>query len=53
VHSFTLNPDAVVTPAAEANEPAECKGPGVRFCHVGVVYDSSFYIFGGYDGNHR
>ena len=27
--------------------------PGVRFCHVGVVYDSSFYIFGGYDGSQR
>ena len=27
--------------------------PGVRFCHVGVVYDSAFYIFGGYDGSQR
>lgn len=27
--------------------------PGARFCHVGVVYDSSFYIFGGYDGANR
>jgi len=28
-------------------------GPGVRFCHVGVVYDGAFYIFGGYDGTQR
>lgn len=27
--------------------------PGPRFCHVGVVYGSSFYIFGGYDGSNR
>lgn len=27
--------------------------PGARFCHVGVVYDSSLYIFGGYDGSNR
>eukprot|EP01038_Epipyxis_sp_PR26KG_P011891 gene11891-15909_t len=27
--------------------------PGARFCHVGVVYDSCFYIFGGYDGSQR
>ncbi len=28
-------------------------GPGVRFCHVGVVYEGAFYIFGGYDGTQR
>lgn len=27
--------------------------PGARFCHVGVVYENSFYIFGGYDGANR
>lgn len=27
--------------------------PGARFCHVGVVYEGSFYIFGGYDGSNR
>ena len=27
--------------------------PGPRFCHVGVVYDDSLYIFGGYDGVQR
>lgn len=27
--------------------------PGPRFCHVGVVYDGSLYIFGGYDGSSR
>lgn len=24
-----------------------------RFCHVGVLYGDSFYIFGGYDGDSR
>ena len=24
-----------------------------RFCHVGVVYEGAFYIFGGYDGSSR
>ena len=24
-----------------------------RFCHVGVVYENAFYIFGGYDGSAR
>eukprot|EP00594_Rhizosolenia_setigera_P021143 CAMPEP_0178980024 /NCGR_PEP_ID=MMETSP0789-20121207/26237_1 /TAXON_ID=3005 /ORGANISM="Rhizosolenia setigera, Strain CCMP 1694" /LENGTH=793 /DNA_ID=CAMNT_0020670333 /DNA_START=181 /DNA_END=2560 /DNA_ORIENTATION=- len=27
--------------------------PGPRFCHVGVVHDTGFYIFGGYDGSNR
>ncbi len=27
--------------------------PGPRFCHIGVVYESAFYIFGGYDGAQR
>jgi len=27
--------------------------PGARFCHVGVVYEGNFYIFGGYDGVNR
>jgi hypothetical protein len=27
--------------------------PGERFCHVGCVYKSSLYIFGGYDGSNR
>ena len=27
--------------------------PCERFCHVGAVYKSSFFIFGGYDGNNR
>jgi len=35
-----------------AGEEVE-EGPGVRFCHVGVVYDGAFYIFGGYDGTQR
>lgn len=24
-----------------------------RFCHVGAVYNGSFYVFGGYDGQNR
>jgi N-acetylneuraminic acid mutarotase len=28
-------------------------GPGHRFCHVGVVYNGSLFIFGGYDGSNR
>jgi hypothetical protein len=27
--------------------------PGCRFCHIAVIYDGSFYTFGGYDGSHR
>jgi len=27
--------------------------PGPRFCHVGVIYESAFYVFGGYDGHSR
>jgi leucine-zipper-like transcriptional regulator 1 len=27
--------------------------PRQRFCHVGVVYESSLYVFGGYDGSER
>lgn len=37
---------------AGAGEDVEV-GPGVRFCHVGVVYEGAFYIFGGYDGTQR
>jgi hypothetical protein len=40
------------------SEVADCEDvlpltPGPRFCHVGVVYESAFYIFGGYDGTNR
>jgi len=44
--------DAENTPADVPSKPVYCN-PGVRFCHVGVVYENAFYIFGGYDGNHR
>jgi hypothetical protein len=27
--------------------------PNNRFCHVGVCYRDSLYVFGGYDGNNR
>lgn len=33
--------------------PSSALSPGPRFCHVGVVYDGGFYIFGGYDGANR
>lgn len=33
--------------------PSYDVSPGARFCHVGVVYESAFYIFGGYDGTRR
>jgi len=29
------------------------QAPCPRFCHTGVVYNSSLYIFGGYDGQNR
>lgn len=35
------------------HDPDSLVSPGPRFCHVGVVYDGSFYIFGGYDGANR
>ena len=27
--------------------------PGLRFCHVGCVYEDCLYVFGGYDGSVR
>jgi len=54
--------DANTTAAAGASGGVSCgsgvkedmsMSPGVRFCHVGVVYDSALYIFGGYDGAQR
>jgi hypothetical protein len=33
--------------------PVQFRGvvqPGLRFCHVGIVYEDAMYIFGGYDG---
>lgn len=35
------------------NTPAKGYQPRQRFCHVGVVHDSSLYCFGGYDGQNR
>ena len=29
------------------------EGIGKRFCHIGVVYGSGLFIFGGYDGSNR
>jgi hypothetical protein len=41
-----LQPESLVASADELT-------PGMRFCHVGVVYENAFYIFGGYDGLQR
>jgi hypothetical protein len=39
---------------AAAQSPVEAEvSPGVRFCHVGVVYEGSLFIFCGYDGTQR
>jgi hypothetical protein len=38
---------------AGAGETEGILTPGARFCHVGVVYEDAFYIFGGYDGSNR
>jgi hypothetical protein len=39
--------------STSANVPTVPLSPGPRFCHVGVVYENAFYIFGGYDGSNR
>eukprot|EP00392_Amoebophrya_sp_AT5.2_P008007 g8026.t1 len=40
--------------ASSASKPANGSGtPCPRFCHTGVVYNSTLYIFGGYDGQNR
>ena len=39
--------------SSSAASLSERVDPGARFCHVGVVYGSSFYVFGGYDGQNR
>ena len=40
-------------PPVSPQVTAEIVTPGPRFCHVGVVYEASLYIFGGYDGSNR
>mmetsp|Transcript_61128 Transcript_61128/g.107367 ORF Transcript_61128/g.107367 Transcript_61128/m.107367 type:complete len:254 (-) Transcript_61128:199-960(-) len=49
--SLTTMPGA--TGGENSASDGEQVGPGVRFCHVGVVYEGAFYIFGGYDGTQR
>ena len=44
---------AAAAAAAAANPAAAAAAVGSRFCHVGVVYDGSLFVFGGYDGNNR
>ena len=34
-------------------EPNDAKIPPPRFCHIGIIYNKSLYIFGGYDGTIR
>eukprot|EP00397_Hematodinium_sp_SG-2012_P039098 GEMP01042634.1.p1 GENE.GEMP01042634.1~~GEMP01042634.1.p1 ORF type:complete len:502 (+),score=78.77 GEMP01042634.1:151-1656(+) len=41
-----------IRPAAGKNGH-QYQVPCARFCHTGVVYNSSLYIFGGYDGQNR
>lgn len=43
---------ALIDPLSPRNNSNELN-PGSRFCHVGVLHNSSLYIFGGYDGTHR
>jgi len=38
---------------AQAKDGQQYQVPCPRFCHTGVVYNSSLYIFGGYDGQNR
>lgn len=38
---------------ASRKDSAQYQPPCPRFCHTGVVYNSSLYVFGGYDGQHR
>ncbi|CEM13230.1 unnamed protein product [Vitrella brassicaformis CCMP3155] len=39
--------------AASTQEAIQKATPCPRFCHTGVVYNNSLYIFGGYDGQNR
>lgn len=41
------------SPPVPTTNTSEIITPGPRFCHVGVVYEASLYIFGGYDGSNR
>lgn len=50
VHS---TPAKAATTGGSGDPEGTEMSPGVRFCHVGVVYEGAFYIFGGYDGTQR
>lgn len=48
--------DSVPPPPAPAKgypKDTSQEGIGKRFCHIGVVYESALFIFGGYDGSNR
>lgn len=38
---------------ATGKDGRQYQAPCPRFCHTGVVYNSSLYVFGGYDGQNR
>ncbi len=49
----TLPTTTVSTTTTGTIGSASMLTPGPRFCHVGIVYENAFYIFGGYDGSNR
>jgi len=49
-------PSSLLPRPARWRQIPQMNGEGIavhRFCHVGAVYNGSFYVFGGYDGSHR
>jgi hypothetical protein len=49
-------PSSLLPRTARWRQIPQMNGEGIavhRFCHVGAVYNGSFYVFGGYDGSHR
>eukprot|EP01031_Cornospumella_fuschlensis_P037260 gene37260-45234_t len=51
--SLDLRRDWAPVPVGSSGVAGIDVTPGPRFCHVGVVYEGAFYIFGGYDGSNR
>lgn len=54
LHELQL-PSSANTPARwrRVNTLSRADQPKHRFCHVGVVYSDSLFVFGGYDGSER
>lgn len=46
-------PPPAADPAKGYPKDTSQEGIGKRFCHIGVVYESALFIFGGYDGSNR